>query len=163
MVDDLRRPVTVPQLLAPLALVPIQLQDVLTCILPLRPSVKQIFPAAGNQCFKLPEPSCRDQSASPPLCPSWTRCRPVSSSGLSPPENTKAGTDVFPQYGKDHRHRLTTEHWPWSIFTINSALQWRHQRINRSAWVFSLDFWFVSCLQLGQTYRPFLVISIPRF
>ena len=32
---------------------------------------------------------------------------------------------------EDHRHRLTTEHWPWSIFTTNSALQLRHQRISR--------------------------------
>ena len=35
--------------------------------------------------------------------------------------------------------------------TMNSALQFRHQRISAWAQVFSLAFWFVICLQLGQT------------
>ena len=41
-------------------------------------------------------------------------------------------------------------------------MQFRHQRISRWALVSSLAFWFVACLQLGQTYRPFLMTSLPQ-
>ena len=42
---------------------------------------------------------------------------------------------------ESHRHRLTIEHWPSSIFTINSALQWRHHRIRSLACVVGQACW----------------------
>ena len=63
---------------------------------------------------------------------------------------------------EDHRHRLITKHWPWSIFTRYSALQFRHQRIRWLALVSELACWVVMPLQLGQTYRPFFMASLTR-
>lgn len=58
----------------------------------------------------------------------WCQNRtPPSVPWLSPQGKNKKPAPTSSPQREDHRHRLNTKHWPESIFTRCTALQWRHQ------------------------------------
>ena len=77
-------------------------------------------------------------------------------------QNKKPMPTTIP-FRASHWHRLITKHWPNSIFTMWVALQVGHQSWRFLASVSGLATWDVGCLHIGQTYRPFLTLSLLFF